>query len=150
MRATALTPAPGAGAAGTSARSLRHSPLRDHLALDAARVLLVLKRREVELDDALLPVEGVAAPDRDVRARDLDHVVTGPRRAAEAEARDGAGADHEQVLEPPRIRNVLVPGKDEIHTGALQALEHVAGVVDDVALAPRSGYSQQVVVQHED
>ena len=42
--------------------------------------------REVELDDPLLPVERVPPPDRDVRARDLDHVVTGPRVAAEPQA----------------------------------------------------------------
>src|SRR5581483_10339558 len=46
-------------------------PPRD-LALDPARVLLVLVGRRVELDDPLLPVEGVAPPDVDVRAGDLD------------------------------------------------------------------------------
>ena len=89
---------------------------RRHLVLDPRGVLLVLERLEVELDDPLLPVERVAPPDGDVRAVDLDDVVTGARVASEAERRDGAGVDDEEVLEPPRIRNVLVPGEDEVHT----------------------------------
>src|SRR5262245_13420407 len=69
------------------------SPLRNHLALDPPGVLLVLERRQVELDDALLPVERVPTPDRDVRAGHLDHVVTGSRRTPETQARHRAGAD---------------------------------------------------------
>ena len=63
----------------------------------------------ITMVNPLLPVEGVAAPDRDVRALDLDDVVTGSRLAAQAQGRHRAGVDHEQVLEPPRIGNVLVP-----------------------------------------
>ena len=37
-----------------------------------------------------------------------------------------------------------------MHVGALEALERVAGVVHDVALAARARHRQQVVVQHED
>ena len=121
-----------------------------YLVLDPRGVLLVLERLEVELDDPLLAVERVAPPDGDVRAADLDHVVTGARLPPEPERRDGAGVHDEEVLEPPRIRNVLVPGKDEVHTRALQALDRVARVVDDVALAAGAGHGQQVVVEHED
>ena len=81
---------------------------------------------------------------------DLDHVVTGPRVPAQAQRRDRAGVDDEQVLEPPRVRHVLVAGEDEVDAGALQALDRVAGVVDDVALAARARDRQQVVVQDED
>ena len=45
---------------------------------------------------------------------------------------------------------MLVPGEDEVDPGALQALEAVAGVVDDVALAAGPRDRQQVVVQDED
>jgi hypothetical protein len=41
---------------------------------------------------------------------------------------------------------MFVPGKDEVHTGALEAFDRVAGVVDDVALAARAGHRAQVVV----
>ena len=41
-------------------------------------------------------------------------------------------------------------GEHEIDACALQALDRVAGVVDDVALAPGAGDRQQMVVQHED
>ena len=33
---------------------------------------------------------------------------------------------------------------------AQQALDRVAGVVDDVSLAPGAGHRQEVVVEHED
>ena len=46
--------------------------------------------------------------------------------------------------------HVLVPGEHEMDAGALQALDRVAGVVDDVPLAAGAGDRQQVVVQHED
>ena len=68
---------------------------------------------------------------------DLDHVVTGPRVAAQPQRRDRAGVDDEEVLEPPGVRHVLVAGEDEVDAGALEALDRVAGVVDDVALAAR-------------
>src|SRR5215212_7283649 len=121
------------GASGTCGS---HSSLRRHLALDPAGVLLVLERVEVELDDPFLPVEGVPPPDGDVRAGDLDDVVTGPRVAAQAQRRDGAGVDHEQVLELPRVRNVLVARQHEVHARTLKALDCVSCVVDDVPLAP--------------
>ena len=56
----------------------------------------------------------------------------------------------EQILEPPGVRHVLVAGQDQVSLGSLQALERVAGVVHDVALASRAGHRQEVVVQHED
>src|SRR5258708_25274564 len=80
----------------------------------------------------------------------LDDVVRGARVASEPQGRDGACVDDEQILELPRIWNVLVPRKDEIYTCPLQAFDRVAGVVDDVALAARSGHRKQVVVQDED
>ena len=39
--------------------------------------------------------------------------------------------------------------EDEVDLGALQALERVAGVVDDVPLAPGARHRQQVVVEDE-
>jgi hypothetical protein len=94
-------------------------------------------------------VERVAPPDGDVRAGDLDDVVTGPRVAAEAERGDGAGVDDEQILELPGVRHVLVAREHEVDAGALEALDRVARVVDDVALAARARHGQQVVVEHE-
>ena len=80
-------------------------------------------------------VERVLPPDVDVGAVDLDDVVTGPSVTSQPRRRNRAGVDDEQVLEPPRVRHVLVPGEHEVDARALQALERVAGVVDDVALA---------------
>ena len=62
----------------------------------------------------------------------------------------GARVDDEQVLEPPRVRHVLVPAEDEVDARALEALDRVAGVVDDVALAAGARHRQQVMVQDED
>src|ERR687895_791025 len=113
-------------------------------------VLLVLVRPGVERDDRVLLVERVLAEHRDpLRAR-LDHVVAGLRLAAQARGRHRAGVHHEQVLEPPRVRHVLVAGQHQVHVGALQALERVTRVVHHVALASSAGHRQQVVVQHED
>ena len=69
---------------------------------------------------------------------------------SQAQGRDGAGVDDEEVLELPRVRHVLVAREHEVHAGALQALDRVARVVDDVALAARAGDRQQMVMQHED
>src|SRR5205823_1840607 len=63
---------------------------------------------------------------------------------------DRARIHDEEVLEPPRIGNVLVPGKDEIDARALEALDAVARVVDDVALTPRPRDREEVVMEHED
>jgi hypothetical protein len=82
-----------------------------------------------------------------VRAGDLDQVVTGSRLAAEAEGRDGAGVDDEEILEAPGVRDVLVAREDEVDARALEALDRVARVVDDVALAAGAGDRQQVMVQ---
>src|SRR4051794_30461850 len=92
----------------------------------------------------------MAAPDIDMAAGDLDHVVTGARVAPQAQRRDGASVHHEEVLETPRIRHVLVPREHELHAGPQQAFDHVAGVVDDVSLPPGAGYRQEMVMQHED
>ena len=95
-------------------------------------------------------MERVAPPDGDVRALELDDVVTGSRVPSQPQRRDRAGVDDEEILELPGVRHVLVAREHEMHLRALQALDRVAGVVDDVALAPRARYRQQVVVQHED
>src|SRR5712691_6238089 len=90
-----------------------------HLAFDPRRVLLELERVDPELDDLLLAVEGVLPPDGHVGSGVLDHVVTGPRVAAQPQRRDGARVDDEQILEPPRVRHVLVAREDEVHVGSL-------------------------------
>ena len=45
---------------------------------------------------------------------------------------------------------MLVPGEDEVHTRALEALDRIAGVVDDISLTSRAWHRQQVVVADED
>ena len=45
---------------------------------------------------------------------------------------------------------MLVAREDEVDAGALQALDDVARVVDDVPLATRARDGEQVVVQDED
>ena len=42
-----------------------------------------------------------------------------------------------------------MPGEDEVDAGTLKTFDRVARVVDDVALAPRAGDGQQVVVADE-
>src|SRR5215218_7917728 len=87
---------------------------RRHLVLDPRRVLLELQRLRRELDDPLLAVIGVLPPHVDVALLDLDQVVAGPRIASQAQRRDRARVYDEDVLEPPRVGDVLVSGKDEI------------------------------------
>ncbi len=70
--------------------------------------------------------------------------------AAKTQRRDRAGVDDEQILEPPRIRHVLVTTEDEVDLRALQALDRVTGVVDDVPFASCARYGQEVVVHDED
>src|SRR3712207_1717006 len=133
-----------------SARALTSSPPRRHLVLDPARVLLELERVRRELDDPLLPVEGVLAPDVHVPALDLDEVGTGAPLSAQAKRRDGSHVRDEDVLAPPRVRAVLVAREDEVHACALERLERVARVVDDVWIAPGTRHGPQVVVEDED
>ena len=118
-------------------RSRQPSPVRRHLPFDPSGVLLVRLRLRRELDDALLAVEWVLPPDVHVRPGDLDDVVTGSSVPSQAGRGNRAGVDDEEILEPPGVRHVLVAREDEIDAGALQALERVARVVDDVPLAAR-------------
>src|SRR5439155_13588153 len=85
-----------------------------------------------------------------VRAGELDHVVTGPRVPAQAQGRHGSGVDDEEILQPPRVRHVLMPRENEIDTRTLETLDRVTRVVDDVALAPGPRNRQQVVMTDED
>src|SRR4029079_12050658 len=103
-----------------------------------------------DLDDRLVPLLRFLPQDVDVAPGDLDDVVTGPRVAAQPQRRDGAGVDDEEGLEFPRVRNMLVPGEDEVDTGALEALDRVAGVVDHVPLAAGPRHRQEVVMADED
>ena len=95
------------------------------------------------------PWNGYRRQTVDMRALDLDHVVTGARVTSEPQRRNGSGVDDEQVLELPRIGNVLVTRQHEMDARPLQALDRIAGVVDDVPLAARARDRQQVVVQDE-
>src|SRR5215208_6563579 len=137
MTATALT------------RRSSRRPHVPHFALDPRGVLLERPRLSRELDDLLLPVVRVTAPDVDVRFLDLDHVVTGSRVTAQAQRRDGAGVDDEEILEPPGVWNVLGAGEDEVGATTLEALGRIGGVVDDVAFAARARHGQQMVVHDE-
>ena len=92
----------------------------------------------------------MSSPDVHLPVRDLDDVVTGSRVAAESQGRNGSGIHHEEVLEPPDVRHVLVAGEDKPNSGALQALDGVARVVHHVPLATGTRYRQQVVVEDED
>src|SRR5256885_9313992 len=93
-RIAVLRPRPsGTGASLFFSSRRRHTRLQgdwssDVCSSDLSRVLLELERVGCELDDLLLPVERVSAPHVDVRAGELDHVVTGARVAAEAKRRD--------------------------------------------------------------
>src|SRR5919106_1839479 len=121
-----------------------------HLLLDPSRVLLELERVDRELDDPLLVVERVLAPDVDVALLDLDQVVAGPRMTPEAKRGNRARVDDEDVLQPPGVRHVLVSREHEVDARPLERLEGVAGVIDDVALAAGAGHGQQMMVERED
>src|SRR5215212_10778503 len=87
-----------------AARRLAEQPL----------VLLVVVRARVERQDRVALVEGVLPIHGDpVRAR-LDDVVTGLCLATQARGGDGPGVDDEQILESPRVRNVLVTGEHQM------------------------------------
>src|SRR6185437_1809053 len=80
-RGTAAPPAHRARPAHSARRRSGRSPARScraHLVLDPRRVFLVRLRVGRELDDPLLLVERIAAPDVHVRPVDLDDVVTRP------------------------------------------------------------------------
>src|SRR4029079_11549407 len=72
------------------------------------------------------------------------------RVSPKAQRGNRARVDDEEVLEPPGIRHVLVSGEDEMDARAEQALDRVAGVVDDGALPSCTRHGEQVVVEHED
>ena len=95
-------------------------------------------------------MERIPPPHRSVVARDLDDVVTGSRVAAQAQSGNGPGVDDEQALQFPRVGHMLMTGEHEMDTRALQALDRITGVVNDVPLAPGARDRQQVVMQHED
>src|SRR5207342_3358216 len=95
-------------------------------------------------------VERMLSPDVDVGAVELDDVVTGSSVTPQPQRRNGSRVDDEEILEPPRVGDVLVPRQDEVHVRSQQALDRVAGVVDDVPLASRTRYGKQVVVKDED
>jgi hypothetical protein len=101
----------------------------------------------VELNDALLTVKRVAPPAATCVPDTSDDVVTGPRVTTEAAALDSV-----RCLTTNRFSSFqaygtcLCPDKHEEHAGALQALDRVARVVDDVALATRPPGSAAGVV----
>ena len=112
-------------------------PPDDHMVIvlpervgDLPAVLLVVEGAGVEGEDRVLLVEGVLAEHGDALRARLDHVVTGLRLAAQARGGHRPRVHHEQVLEPPRVGNVLVARQHQVGVGALEALERVAGVVD--------------------
>src|SRR5215217_3829477 len=68
----------------------------------------------------------------------LDHVVAGAGVAPEAEGRCGPRVHDQHVLQPPVVRDVLVPREHEIHPLLHKSLQDITGVEDDVALATGS------------
>src|SRR2546423_1090938 len=66
--------------------------------------LLALIRRGDDLTEA-----GVALHDTDPLVVHLDHVVRGPRVAAHAMTRRGAGVDQQHAADLPDVGHVLVP-----------------------------------------
>ena len=116
------------------------------------RPLAVIERRERELEDPVAFVERV-------RARSIgDAVVVRPRRRCSRAGPCRAVRSVETVPALTTNRSssrqaygtCLWPDSTRWQPRADQHLEGVAGVVDDVALAPRAGDRQQVVVEDED
>src|SRR5918997_2292103 len=112
-----------------------------------ARVLAGLG---VEVHYELALLERVLAEDPDPSVLDLDDVIAGPGVASEARRGGGPGVHDKHVLDPPRVRYVLVPGEDQVHTHVRKKLQDVARIEDNVPLAARAGDRDQVVVHHED
>ena len=63
---------------------------------------------------------------------------------------DRARVDDEEVLEPPGVRHVLVPGEDEVARRRAAGTRARRRRRRRVALAAGAGHRQQVVVEHED
>src|SRR5918997_6554552 len=112
-----------------------------------ARVLAGLG---VEVHYELTLLERVLAEDSDPSVLDLDDVVAGPGVAPEARCRGGSSVHDKHVLDPPRVRYVLVPGEDQVHIHIRKELQDVACIEDNVPLAARAGDRNQVMVHHED
>src|SRR5918994_271751 len=125
---------------------VRAVDLRVHPLLEA-RVLVGLS---VEVHYELALLERVLAEDSDPPVLDLDDVVAGPGVASEARRRSGPGVYDKHVLDPPRVRYVLVPGEDQVHIHIRKKLQNVACIEDNVPLAARAGDRNQVMVHHED
>src|ERR687889_2298595 len=79
----------------------------------------------------------------------LDHVVAGAGVAPEAEGRGGPRVHDQHVLQPPGVRDVLLPREHEIHPRLHKPLKNVTSVEDDVALAAGSRKRNEMMVDDE-
>ena len=96
-------------------------------------------------------MERVSPPDVHAAIVDLDDVVTGARVSSQAQAtRPFPAFTTKRSSSRQTYGHVLVTGQHEPDAGSLEALDRVARVVDDVALAPGAGNRKQMVVKHED
>src|SRR5919199_245516 len=104
----------------------------------------------VEVHNHLTFLERVLAEYPDPAILYLYDVVAGTGVAPEPCRRGSPGVHDKHVLQPPRVRHVLVPGEDQVHAQLYQEFQDVPRVEDDVPLAARAGYRDQVMVHHED
>src|SRR3712207_6691834 len=121
-----------------------------NISVDLVLVAHVLVGGRVEVHGKLPLLERVLAEDLHPAVLDLDDVVAGPRVAAQPRRRGGPRVHYKEVLELPRVGDVLVAREDEVDPHLVEELQDVAGVEDDVALAAGAGYGDEVVVDHED
>src|SRR5215210_3992119 len=104
----------------------------------------------VEVHDQLAFLERVLAKDPDAVVLYLYDVVAGPSVASETRRGGGSGVHDEHVLDPPRVRHVLVSREDQVHVQFREELQDISRVEDDVSLAARTGDRDQMVMHHED
>src|SRR4051812_17917924 len=93
----------------------------------------------VEVYDELALLERELAEDSNATVFDLDDVVAGPGVASKARRGGRPGVHYKHVLEPPRVRYVLVSREDQVHVYVRQKFQDVARIVDNVPLAARAG-----------
>src|SRR5438105_15472951 len=85
-------------------------------------LVVLLPGHDVEVGDRVAGTERMLLNDPHLAGFVLDNVVRGPGMPAQPQARAGARVRDVDVLQPPDVRDVLVPRQREIDPGPDQHL----------------------------
>src|SRR5207248_2372610 len=102
--------------------------------------VVLLPGHDVEVGDRVAGTERMLLNDPHLVRLILDNVVRGPGMPAQPQARAGARVCDVDVLQPPDVGDVLVPGQRELDAGPDQHLQQVTGVGHRGALPAGSGH----------